>query len=94
MTDMISIDELLTEGRAFLDATVPALDADDDEFVWGRGSDALNVLEEVDRDHLDEILAAAKGLRRGPVRRRAGLDRRAGGVRRPGAHHRPRHRLR
>jgi alkylation response protein AidB-like acyl-CoA dehydrogenase len=61
MTDTISIDELLAEGRAFLDATVPALNAADEEFVWGRGSDQLNVLEEVDRDHLGEILVAAKG---------------------------------
>ena len=32
MTDTISIDELLAEGRAFLDATVPALNAADEEY--------------------------------------------------------------
>jgi alkylation response protein AidB-like acyl-CoA dehydrogenase len=61
MTDMISIDELLAEGKAFLDATVPVRNVDDEEFVWGQGSDELNVLEEVDREHLDEVVAAAKG---------------------------------
>ena len=60
MTDMISIDELLAEAKVFLDATVPALSADDEEFVWGKGSDAVNVLDEVDREHLDEVVAAAK----------------------------------
>ncbi len=57
---MISIEELVTEGRVFLDATVPARRADDDEFVWGEGSDVINVLEEVDREHLDEVVSAAK----------------------------------
>ena len=57
---MISIEQLVAEGRAFLDATVPVRTTSDDEFVWGEGSDRINVLEEISRDHLDEVVAQAK----------------------------------
>ena len=57
---MISVDDLVAEGRAFLDATVPLRNASDEAFVWGAGSDRINVLEEIEREHLDEVVAAAK----------------------------------
>jgi alkylation response protein AidB-like acyl-CoA dehydrogenase len=55
-----TIDELLAEGKAFLDATVPPRSANSAEFVWGEGSDRINVLEEIEREHLHEVVAAAK----------------------------------
>jgi acyl-CoA dehydrogenase len=59
-----TIDELLADGRAFLDATVPLRRVDQAaraaEFVWGDGSDRINVLEEIEREHLHEVVAAAK----------------------------------
>jgi acyl-CoA dehydrogenase len=55
-----SIDELVAEGRAFLDATVPLRGASDEQFVWGEGPDRINVLEEIEREHLDEVVADAK----------------------------------
>jgi acyl-CoA dehydrogenase len=57
---MTTIDELLAEGKAFLDATVPLRCTSDAEFVWGEGSDRINVLEEINREHLHEVVAAAK----------------------------------
>jgi alkylation response protein AidB-like acyl-CoA dehydrogenase len=57
---MISIDELVAEGRAFLEATVPLRNARDEEFVWGEGSDRISVLEEIDREQLEEVVAEAK----------------------------------
>jgi alkylation response protein AidB-like acyl-CoA dehydrogenase len=59
-TQMTSIDALLAEGRAFLDATVPRRTERDEGFVWGAGSDRINVLEEIEREHLHEVVAAAK----------------------------------
>ena len=59
-----TIDALLAEGKAFLDATVPLRGHDDAagaaDFVWGEGSDRINVLEEIEREHLHEVIAAAK----------------------------------
>ena len=57
---MISVDALLAEATAFLDATVPRLPSGDAPFVWGAGTDRMNVLEEIEREHLDEVVAAAK----------------------------------
>jgi alkylation response protein AidB-like acyl-CoA dehydrogenase len=57
---MTTVAALLAEGRAFLDATVPRRVADDEAFVWGAGSDRVNVLEEIERDRLDEVVAAAR----------------------------------
>jgi alkylation response protein AidB-like acyl-CoA dehydrogenase len=57
---LTTIDELVEEGRAFLDATVPLRNARDEDFVWGEGSDRINVLEEIERAHLDDVVAAAK----------------------------------
>jgi acyl-CoA dehydrogenase len=57
---MIPIDELLAEGRDFLDATVPMRNMSDEQFVWGEGSDRITVLEEVERERLDDVIAAAK----------------------------------
>ncbi len=56
------IDELLAEGKAFLDATVPRRSAEQSgaDFVWGTGSDRINVLEEIEREHLHEVVAAAQ----------------------------------
>ena len=59
-----SIELLVAEGKAFLDATVPLRVHDDAagsaDFVWGEGSDRINVLEEIEREHLHEVIAAAK----------------------------------
>ena len=60
MTGGDSIDELLAEGKAFLDATVPLRNARDEKFVWGEGTDRINMLEEVEREHLGDVVAAAK----------------------------------
>ena len=60
MTDLIPIDELLTEARAFLDATCPLRNALDQKFVWGEGSDRVNLLQEVARDDMAALVAAAK----------------------------------
>jgi alkylation response protein AidB-like acyl-CoA dehydrogenase len=45
---MMSIDELLAEARAFLGATCQLRNESDERFVWGDGSDRVNILEEVD----------------------------------------------
>ena len=59
-----SIEALVAEGKAFLDATVPLRGRDEAagpaDFVWGEGSDRINVLEEIEREHLYEVIAAAK----------------------------------
>lgn len=55
-----SIDDLLAEGRAFLDATVPRRARDERRFAWGEGSDRVNLLEEIPRDGLAEVIAAAQ----------------------------------
>lgn len=57
---MISIDALLAEGKAFLDRSVPLRNTSDQKFVWGEGSDRITVLEEVEREALGEVVAAAK----------------------------------
>ena len=57
---MTSIGELLEEARGFLDATCPLRSGHDDTFVWGEGSDRINMLEEVEREHLAAIVAEAK----------------------------------
>ncbi len=57
---MISIDELLAEATVFLDATVPRRATADAPFEWGVGTDRINVLEEIEREHLDEVVAAAR----------------------------------
>jgi alkylation response protein AidB-like acyl-CoA dehydrogenase len=57
---MIPIDELLAEARAFLDATCPMRHDTDEKFVWGEGSDRVNILEEVDPAEASAQLAEAK----------------------------------
>jgi acyl-CoA dehydrogenase len=57
---VISIDELLAEGKRFLDATVPLRNTSNEKFVWGEGSDRITVLEEIEREHLGDVVAAAK----------------------------------
>ena len=57
---MTSIDELLVEGRAFLDAHCPRRPDSDEKFVWGEGSDRVNILEEVDPAEVSAQLADAK----------------------------------
>jgi acyl-CoA dehydrogenase len=57
---MTSIDELLGEGRAFLDATCRLRPVSDEKFVWGEGSDRVNILEEVDPAEASTQLADAK----------------------------------
>ena len=57
---MTSIDELLAEARAFLDATCPLRNESDEQFVWGEGSDRVNILEEVDPAEASAQLAEAK----------------------------------
>ncbi len=55
-----SIDELLAEARAFLDATCTLRNESDQKFVWGEGSDRVNILEEVDPAEASVQLADAK----------------------------------
>ena len=57
---MTSIDEFLAEAREFLDATCPLRSESDDRFVWGEGSDRVNILEEVDPAEASAQLAEAK----------------------------------
>ena len=57
---MTSIDELLVEGRAFLEAHCPRRRDSDEKFVWGEGSDRVNILEEVDPAEASAQLADAK----------------------------------
>jgi acyl-CoA dehydrogenase len=57
---VIPIDALVDEGRAFLDATVPLRSPRDEEFLWGEGSDRINVLEEIERARLATVVAEAK----------------------------------
>ncbi len=57
---MTTIEDIVGEGQAFLDATVPRRAGSDGTFVWGEGSDRINVLEEIEREHLGDVVAAAK----------------------------------
>ena len=57
---MTSIDELLVEARGFLDAHLEPRAETDDKFVWGEGSDRVNILEETEASELTTTLAAAK----------------------------------
>jgi alkylation response protein AidB-like acyl-CoA dehydrogenase len=55
-----SIDELLGEARGFLDAHLEPRTETDGKFVWGEGSDRVNILEETEASELTTTLAAAK----------------------------------
>jgi acyl-CoA dehydrogenase len=55
-----SIDELLDEARAFLDGHLDPRTERDEKFVWGEGSDRVNILEETEASELTTTLAAAK----------------------------------
>ncbi len=55
-----SIDELLDDARVFLDAHLAPRTESDEKFVWGEGSDRVNILEETDASELTTTLAAAK----------------------------------
>jgi alkylation response protein AidB-like acyl-CoA dehydrogenase len=55
-----SIDELLVEARAFLDAHLEPRTASDAKFVWGEGSDRVNILEETEASEIETTLAVAK----------------------------------
>ena len=57
---VISIDELLDEARGFLDAHLEPRAESDEKFVWGEGSDRVNILEETEASELTTTLAAAK----------------------------------
>ena len=57
---MISIDELLVEARTFLDAHCALRTGSDPGFVWGEGSDRVNILEEVDPADASAQLTDAK----------------------------------
>ena len=57
---MISIDELVAEAAAFLDATCPRRTDADEKFVWGEGSDRVSILEEVAPAEESAQLADAK----------------------------------
>jgi acyl-CoA dehydrogenase len=56
----MTIDELLDEARAFLDATLELRNDSDEKFVWGEGTDRVNILEEVDRGEASAQVAEAK----------------------------------
>ena len=88
-----SIDELLGEARAFLDATSSPRNDTDEKFVWGEGSDRVNILEETEASEMTTMLAAAKRYAAAAVRRRVRVDRRPGRVRRPRPEPRARPRL-
>jgi acyl-CoA dehydrogenase len=55
-----SIDELLEEARGFLDAHLEPRTVTDEKFVWGEGSDRVNILEETEASELETTLADAK----------------------------------
>ncbi len=57
---MTTIAELTAEARAFLDATCVPRSESDARFVWGEGSDRVNILEEVDPAESSAQLADAK----------------------------------
>src|SRR5438128_8449702 len=60
LRSMTTIEELLDEARVFLDLTLePRVDSDE-KFVWGDGTDRVNILEEVDRDEASAQVADAK----------------------------------
>ena len=69
---MTTIAELLSEARVS-SSTGPAHNATrlPSQLVWGEGSDRINVLEEIDREHLHDVVAAAKAY--AAVRFDAGL---------------------
>ena len=58
---MTSIDEVLDDARTFLDAHLEPRTASDEKFVWGEGSDRVNILEETEASEMATTLAAAKG---------------------------------
>ncbi len=55
-----SIAVLLDEARAFLDVHCARRAVSNDEFVWGVGSDRVNILEEVETTAASAMLADAK----------------------------------
>jgi hypothetical protein len=55
-----SIGDLLSEARGFLDATCPRRNEPAARFVWGEGSDRVNILEEVEPAAASAQLAHAK----------------------------------
>jgi len=57
---VISIGELLDGARAFLDAHLEPRTETDEKFVWGEGSDRVNILEETEASELTTTLATAK----------------------------------
>ncbi len=57
---MISIDELVDEARGFLDAHLERRIDTDEKFVWGEGSDRVNILEETEASELSTTLTEAK----------------------------------
>jgi len=57
---VISVGALLAEGRTFLDAHCARRREGDEKFVWGQGSDRVNILEEVDPAAASAQLADAK----------------------------------
>ena len=57
---MTTIAELTAEARAFLDATCVPRSESEATFVWGEGSDRVNILEEVDPAESSAQLADAK----------------------------------
>ncbi len=57
---MISIDQLVDEARRFLDANLEPRSDVDEKFVWGEGSDRVNILEETEASDLSTTVADAK----------------------------------
>ena len=57
---MIWIEDLLGDARAFLDAHVEPRLASDEKFVWGEGSDRVNILEETEASEMATTLTVAK----------------------------------
>lgn len=60
---MTTIDELLEDARVFLDAHVEPRTDSDDKFVWGEGSDRVNILAKTEASELETTLAEARALR-------------------------------
>ena len=57
---MTTIEELLEEALVFLDATCPRRTSGGEAFVWGQGSDRINLLQEVERERLAAVIAEAQ----------------------------------
>lgn len=57
---MITVDGFLDEARGFLDAHLERRAVSDEKFVWGEGSDRVNILEETEASALTTTLAEAK----------------------------------